>query len=214
MHAPIYRPYVGRVLSRGCWRTAARASQQGAPRQRCAAPLCQAMIPAVFPAVAHTLVLTCPATTVSTNFRRLNLKRGGGGSRIGAKVRRTRRGRRSVAIVPFLQLIPTLPHLRKQPFPTTHQTKFSRAYKKKNHKNYVGSDKCYKCGGTVRETGVGESAINTTANGLDAQPCDLTAVSLHHAGALGQQVQVNAKCATAHGKCMGMDCRRSRARHR
>jgi hypothetical protein len=48
------------------------------------------------------------------NFQRLNLKRGGGGHRIGAKA------------------------------------KFSKSFKKKNHKNYVGKGYCYSCGQPVR----------------------------------------------------------------
>jgi hypothetical protein len=200
---------MGRILSRSCWRTAARARQQGASRQRCAPLSFKIRCRLLCLPVAHTFVFTCPATTVSTNFRRLNLKRGGGGSRIGAKVRSTRHGHWRLSLFSA--------HPTEIPFPTTHQTKFSRAYKKKNHKNYVGSDKCYKCGGTVREPGVGGSAKNRPPQPMASLLSMLSPAtrppSPHHIGALGQQVQVDTECATAHGKCVGMDCRRSRARY-
>lgn len=54
------------------------------------------------------------ATVVSTNFKRLNLRKKGSGHRIGARA------------------------------------KYSKGYKKKNHRNFVGKNFCYSCGTEVR----------------------------------------------------------------
>ena len=88
---------------------------------------------------------------VSTNFKRLNLRRGKSGFRLGARAR------------------------------------YSRAYKRKNHRNHVGKNFCYSCGkeghwskdcpktggsGVTAHSGMGERAGTATVAELPYDPLD------------------------------------------